>query len=172
MLATPPFCLLPSRWQPMLLLFPLLLLMVGCQSTPKPSHQHKHAAVAFPGAVEDLHPLTLLYQQHADWHGTPYRLGGASRHGIDCSAFVQITYRDLFGINLPRTTSEQLSAGQRVSRRALQTGDLVFFRRGGHVGIYLENDQFLHASTSQGVKISNMNNQYWSRHYWRAISVR
>lgn len=172
MLASPPFCLLPSRWQPMLLLFPLLLLMAGCQSTPKPSHQHKDAAITFPGAVEDSHRLALLYQQHADWHGTPYRLGGASRHGIDCSAFVQITYRDLFGINLPRTTSEQISAGQHVSRRALQTGDLVFFRRGGHVGIYLENDKFLHASTSLGVKISNMNNQYWSRHYWRAISVR
>jgi probable lipoprotein NlpC len=168
MTAITPLLVPLSRWQPLLLL-PMLLFLAGCQSTPKPSHQ---AAVVYPGAMEDTHPLALLYQQHADWHGTPYRLGGTSRNGIDCSAFVQITYRDLFGIDLPRTAREQVSVGQRVSRRSLQTGDLVFFRRGGHVGIYLQNDQFLHASTSQGVKISNMNNQYWSRHYWRAISVK
>lgn len=168
---TPP-TLSHARWQPLLLLVALLLSVVGCQSTPKPGHQDRLAAVDYPSAVASTPSLALLYQQHADWHGTPYRLGGANRNGIDCSAFVQITYRELFGIDLPRTTQEQLGVGQRISRRSLQTGDLVFFRNGRHVGIYLENDQFLHASTSRGVKISNMNNQYWSRHYWRAVSVR
>lgn len=162
-----PLFLSSARWQPFMLLLPLLLFLAGCQSTPKPGHQP--AVVGFPGATDSTDPLALLYQQHAEWYGTPYRLGGVSRDGIDCSAFVQITYRDLFGIDLPRTTGEQLNIGQQTSRNALQTGDLVFFRRGGHVGIYLENDQFLHASTSRGVIISNMNNQFWSRHYWRAI---
>lgn len=172
MTATIPAFLSQVRWQPLLLLIILLLSVVGCQSTSKPDHQDRLAAVDYPGAIASTPSLALLYQQHANWQGTPYRLGGVNRDGIDCSAFVQITYRELFGIDLPRTTQDQFNIGQRISRRSLQTGDLVFFRNGRHVGIYLENDQFLHASTSRGVKISNMNNQYWSRHYWRAVSVR
>ncbi len=141
-----------------------VLLLSACGSNPKTIP----AIDARPGQP---HALTKLYQQHALWQGTPYRLGGQSRSGIDCSAFVQLTFNDLFGIRLPRTTSQQVHVGQKISKSDLQTGDLVFFRGGRHVGIYLENEKFLHASTRLGVTISDMNNIYWARKYWRSIRV-
>jgi len=119
----------------------------------------------------DPQTLQKLYQQHQSWRGTPYRFGGTNRTGIDCSAFVQLTFLELFNIQLPRTTGQQFYAGKKVARSDLQTGDLVFFRKGEHVGIYLEDDKFLHASTRLGVTMSKMNNVYWSRYYWRAIRI-
>ncbi|MDT8311831.1 MAG: NlpC/P60 family protein [Methylophaga sp.] len=115
--------------------------------------------------------LEKLYQQHEKWYGTPYQLGGNNRKGIDCSGFVQVTYRDVFGVDLPPTTTQQFRSGPRINRSELKTGDLVFFRHGRHVGIYLENQKFLHASTTRGVMISDMKNPYWARHYWRVISI-
>lgn len=141
-----------------------LVLISACASSP----QTIPALDASPGQAS---ALTQLYQQHARWQGTPYRLGGQSRSGIDCSAFVQLTFNDLFGIFLPRTTGQQLHVGHKISKSELQAGDLVFFRGGRHVGIYLENEKFLHASTRLGVTISDMNNIYWSRKYWRSIRV-
>ena len=75
-------------------------------------------------------------------------------------------------MDLPRTTEQQSRMGQRINRQQLRPGDLVFFRNGRHVGIYLEENKFLHASTTRGVMISNMDNSYWSRHFWKAVSVR
>lgn len=120
---------------------------------------------------DEIQAMLLLYQQHNEWHGTPYRIGGISRSGIDCSAFVQVTFRDLFGINLPRSTNQQLHTGRQISRAELRSGDLVFFRNGRHVGIYLEDHKFLHASTTRGVMISSLKNTYWARNYWQAVSV-
>lgn len=150
-------------------------LLTACQSTPVQQAPVSGPSL-YPSTSQSNIPkqsqlLDKLYQQHNVWHGTPYQLGGSSRSGIDCSAFVQVTYRDLLGINLPRTTTDQYRSGPHVNRDELQTGDLVFFRHGRHVGIYLENHKFLHASTSQGVMISDMRNVYWSRHYWRSINV-
>ncbi|HSH56329.1 MAG TPA: NlpC/P60 family protein, partial [Halomonas sp.] len=106
-------------------------------------------------------PPTLVRQallaQHERWAGTPYRLGGTSRHGVDCSALVQNIFAETFQLLLPRTTSEQLSEGRPVSRDELAPGDLVFFRPPGvyrHVGIYIGEGRFLHASSSRGVMIS------------------
>jgi hypothetical protein len=158
----------PWRFLPLLL---LLALLSGCGSSPKITSPVFEPEV-LPASPDTDVTLSRLYQQHADWRGTPYRLGGQSRHGIDCSAFVQQTYQDLFGLWLPRTTSQQIRAGQAINKTDLQPGDLVFFRNGNHVGIYLEDDRFLHASTRLGVTISSMNNIYWSRKYWRSIRVR
>lgn len=112
-----------------------------------------------------------LLAQHERWAGTPYRLGGSSFRGVDCSALVQSVFEETFRVSLPRTTGEQVSQGQPVARDALAPGDLVFFRPPGpydHVGIYLGEGRFLHASTSRGVMISRLDNQYWQRHYWQA----
>jgi cell wall-associated NlpC family hydrolase len=116
--------------------------------------------------------LDKLYQQYQQWRGTPYRLGGDNHRGIDCSAFVQRTFLEQFGITLPRTTSQQVHAGFQINKSDLQPGDLVFFRFGHHVGIYLDDDKFLHASTRLGVTISDMHNVYWSHKYWRSIRVK
>ena len=112
-----------------------------------------------------------LLAQHERWAGTPYRIGGSSFQGVDCSALVQSVFAETFRLSLPRTTGEQVRQGQPVERAELAPGDLVFFRPPGpydHVGIYLGEGRFLHASTSRGVMISSLDNRYWQRHYWQA----
>ncbi|MFC7091095.1 C40 family peptidase [Halomonas salifodinae] len=112
-----------------------------------------------------------LLDAHERWVGTPYRLGGSSPRGIDCSALVQRVFQDNFRIELPRTTDAQVHEGTPVARDELLVGDLVFFRPPGaynHVGIYVGEGYFLHASTSQGVILSELDNVYWRRHYWQA----
>lgn len=117
---------------------------------------------------EILH--SALYQQYMEWRGTRYKLGGMSKKGIDCSAFVYFAFLDGLGVQLPRTTYEQVRQGKDVERSQLQTGDLVFFRTGrtNHVGIILEDDKFMHSSVRTGVRISSLNNVYWKPRYWKA----
>ena len=115
-----------------------------------------------------------LYSQHKKWKATPYKLGGSSRKGIDCSAFMQVTFLSQFGIQLPRSTEFQAKVGTRIPQKKLKAGDLVFFKTGfslRHVGVYLEGRRFLHASSSKGVKISSMDNSYWARKYWKAVRL-
>ena len=102
--------------------------------------------------------------------GTPYRFGGMTRSGIDCSAFVLSVYGSVTGINLPRISSAQAQEGERVEREQLEKGDLLFFQTRGsrisHVGIVQEitpegEIKFIHTSTSKGVTISSLNEKYW-----------
>lgn len=165
-----------SQYRFGLLLLSVIAMLSGCGTTP---NQPTKTVDVYPSSKTDeanyydeIQAMLMLYQQHEAWHGTPYRIGGISRSGIDCSGFVQVTFRDLFGMNLPRTTEQQLRVGQPIHRAQLQSGDLVFFRNGRHVGIYLEDHKFLHASTTRGVIISSLKNTYWSRNYWQAVKVR
>lgn len=115
-----------------------------------------------------------LEQAHRDWKGTPYVLGGASERGVDCSSFVRIVFDRYFGVDLPPNTRTQLNVGANIRRQALRTGDLVFFRTGRktmHVGIIVEDREFLHASTSKGVMISSLDEHYWSSRYLAARRV-
>ncbi|MCB1747741.1 MAG: C40 family peptidase [Gammaproteobacteria bacterium] len=115
-----------------------------------------------------------LYAQYEAWHGTPYRLGGSTRAGIDCSAFVAETFRSRLAITLPRSTEAQARSGREVPRDELQMGDLVFFKTGlnsRHVGIYLRNGEFMHASRLVGVTISKLRNRYWRAKWWQARRV-
>ncbi|SDO48676.1 NlpC/P60 family protein [Desulforhopalus singaporensis] len=105
------------------------------------------------------------------WLGVPYRLGGTSSSGVDCSGFAMLTYRELFGKNLPRTVNEQARMGVRVKRESLRPGDLVFFKTGffsRHVGIYYGEGSFVHASSSRGVVKSSIHDPYWQKRYWQA----
>lgn len=147
----------------------VILLLSGCSNS----------TVYKPNPISITPTTTIakvLVAQYNQWKGTPYKLGGNSRSGIDCSAFVQKTYSQRFGLYLPRTTSAQIQSGKRVYRNNLQAGDLIFFKTSGnrvlHVGIYVEQNIFLHASTSQGVILSSLKNRYWHRHYWIAIRPR
>lgn len=115
-----------------------------------------------------------LQQAYRDWQGTPYVLGGRSAAGVDCSSFVSIVFDDYFGVQLPMHTTRQMNRGQGVRRRSLQTGDLVFFQTGRrtlHVGIIVEGGEFMHASTSQGVTLSSLYDNYWSSRYLGARRV-
>lgn len=101
--------------------------------------------------------------------GTPYRYGGTTRSGIDCSAFVLSVFGTAVGMNLPRVAAAQSQEGERVEKTNLQKGDLVFFshgRRISHVGIVHDISEdgeirFIHASTSKGVMISSLDDSYW-----------
>lgn len=129
----------------------------------------------FEQMVQKLDIKSKLMDQYASWKGVRYRMGGSSKNGIDCSAFVQRTFREQFGLELPRSTSQQRSSGQFVSRSKLRTGDLVLFTSEGatgrHIGIYIGNNQFVHASSSRGVRISNLDSPYWDKRYNTARRV-
>lgn len=146
---------------PVVLLFLIALVVGGCAGT------------GGRGAPSDRVVAKLMthYQQ---WHGTPYRLGGNSRRGVDCSAFVQVTFSNLFDIDLPRSTEEQARSGRRIGRSQLRSGDLVFFKTGWfkyHVGVYLGDGRFIHASESRGVIQSSLASDYWSKRFWKARRV-
>lgn len=108
---------------------------------------------------------------------TPYKFGGSTLNGIDCSAFTQSVYQDALNVNLNRTARDQFTQGKIVeSRDELQFGDLVFFNtrrrvRPGHVGIYIGDGLFAHASTKGGVMISSLDEDYYSRRYMGARRV-
>ena len=108
------------------------------------------------------------------WQGTPHRLGGTTRSGIDCSGLAMKIYKKLFGLQIPRTTEEQVRTGVSVSMGQLQAGDLFFFLlsdKKRHVGIYLSKGEFVHASKSKGVTISDINDLYWRETYWTARRI-
>lgn len=133
----------------------LFLLVSGCASS---------GGMNRSGTVE-----SRIRAEYARWRGTPYLLGGVTKRGVDCSAFVQHVYADAFGVDIPRSTADQVREGQRVQPAQLKAGDLVFFRPPGasrHVGIYLGNGTFTHASTSQGVTIGSLEDAYWQSAYW------
>ena len=104
-----------------------------------------------------------------EWYGTRYELGGSSKDGVDCSAFVQAVYAKLFQTPMPRTAKEQYKAVRQISRTELKPGDLVFFNTHGsgvtHVGIYLQHNKFAHAATSGGVMVSDLFEDYWVKHF-------
>lgn len=117
--------------------------------------------------VELITNLTL-YHFIDDWWGTPYHLGGTTRDGVDCSGFAQALEGTIFHQELPRTSREQFQVCHRVPVPELQEGDLVFFgtKKGiTHVGVYLMNNKFVHASTSFGVMISDLGEEYWSHRF-------
>lgn len=117
---------------------------------------------------------SLLIKHYHEWKNTKYKYGGTTKNGIDCSAFVQNTFKSKFNIKLPRTTKLQVNIGKEIDIDELQSGDLIFFKTGWdqrHVGIYLSQGNFLHASTKKGVTISNINSPYYSSHFWTAKRI-
>lgn len=112
----------------------------------------------------------ILYQFIDDWYGVKYTYGGHDKSGIDCSAFVQKLYEDVFCTTLVRTARDQFHSCKMIwNIDNLIEGDLVFFRTHGkrisHVGIYLANNFFVHASTTGGVMISSLAEAYWSKRF-------
>jgi len=107
--------------------------------------------------------------------GAPYRFGGSSLKGIDCSSFVQKIYK-IFDITLPRNAAQQSKVGISVSREKLTEGDLVFFhtkRSLGHVGIYIGNNEFVHASSKgKTIRVDSLDTPYYQKRFQRAVRVK
>ena len=117
-----------------------------------------------------------LLQTVLDWMGTPYHYGSSSKRGTDCSGFVTRVYQQVYGITLKRSSRSMFQEVKRVDKDALQTGDLVFFRRGPgqpiyHVGIYLNDSKFAHSATNGGVMVSSLKQAYYHRNFYAAGRV-
>ncbi|SFD81723.1 lipoprotein Spr [Chitinophaga sp. CF118] len=110
-----------------------------------------------------------LYGFIEDWYGTPYRLGGKNKDGIDCSAFSNTLLTTVFRASSSGTSSQLYQKAKKLNDYQMREGDLVFFKINqnnvSHVGVYLTNDRFVHASTSSGVMISDLNEPYWKKYY-------
>lgn len=140
----------------------LAVTLAGCAS--EPSYPPRSSASSSPRAAVPQHPGASIA---ATLVGTPYRYGGSTPRGFDCSGLVYYAYRKA-GIRVPRTTRAQLNRAQRVPLAQLQPGDLLFFRldRSGvsHVGIYTGNGHFIHApSSGKRVSYAAMHDPYWQQ---------
>ncbi len=156
-----------------------ILALAACSSAPKQHTQDSptkaNSKVTGKTTISNQQKAkSALIAQHKEWQGTRYKMGGLSKKGVDCSGFVYLTFKERFGIHIPRSTKLQAETGTQVKRSHLRVGDLVFFktaRKVRHVGIYMGDNAFLHASTSRGVMISKLDNPYWDKHYWKAVRV-
>ena len=155
----------------------IFILVVSCASPAKPSSvspatSGQNSAVKEKTAITDIEKR--LRQEYREWQGTQHRMGGSSRRGVDCSGFVRAVYRDVFNIDLPRTTRLQARQGRAVAIERLRAGDLVFFKPPSyprHVGIYLGGSEFMHASKNRGVTLSKIDHVYWGRYYRTARRI-
>ncbi|MEZ6877740.1 NlpC/P60 family protein [Enterobacter sp. KBR-315C3_2022] len=132
-----------------------------------------------PARASLVHPesgplRSRIMDQYQKWKGTHYQWGGTTHRGVDCSALMQHLFSDAAHLSLPRTTGEQIQRGVQVAQYRLKAGDLVFFQTGPHrrhVGVYIGDSQFIHASSSQGVTVSALTDNYWQAHFITARRV-
>ncbi len=114
-----------------------------------------------------------LMDFYYEWRNVRYKLGGNSKKGIDCSAFTQRIFKEKFFTNIPRTTRTQVKIGKKIKKSQLELGDLVFFKTGKrdrHVGVYMGNGSFMHASI-KGVKFTKLNKPFYKKAYWTSRRV-
>jgi cell wall-associated NlpC family hydrolase len=117
-----------------------------------------------------------LYSFIDSWMGVPHRLGGMDKKGIDCSGFAYLLEKDVYGRSLTRTAKSMAEEVKRKYEQELKEGDLVFFdfegQKYSHVGVYLHNNKFVHASTSKGVIISDLKDPWYYKYFSRAGSIK
>ena len=158
--------------RPLFVMTFVFVSLFGCQIAPRYATNpigSTHVHLSNEDAVKQS-----LYAQLNEWKAVRYDYGGLSKEGVDCSGFVYVTYLSNFGIALPRTAAQQAREGQLITQLQLRAGDLVFFKTGRvsrHVGIFVDQRKFIHASKSQGVMISSLDDWYWSKKYWKATRI-
>lgn len=120
-----------------------------------------------------------LYAEVSLWMGTPYKYGGISKSGVDCSGLVYKVYQKVYRKTLPRSTAELEKKGiKKISKNDLRPGDLVFFATSNsknkitHVGIYLKNNKFIHASTKRGVVVNDLDENYYKQTWKKAGRIK
>ncbi len=144
-------------------------------ATPAEREQFADSSAEVVGKWNNPEEKRLFVKVATAFLGAPYRWGGVSLRGLDCSAFVKKIY-ELFDVSLPRTAREQAHVGAHVAREDLREGDLVFFntkRSFGHVGIYIGDNKFVHASSGNRViKIDSLDESYFNKRFVRAVRLK
>lgn len=152
--------------------FIVLISLTRCSASKRP------ASTPVKPSVQNTLPVFVGYsseqvkseilKEFRGWEGTPHKMGGNSKDGIDCSGFAHHIFKAVFHLNVPRSTELFLKAGIKISKDDLRPGDIVIFRPHSyprHVGVYVGDNHFIHASTSKGVMLSDLDNPYWKKHY-------
>ena len=138
------------------------LFLAGCSSHRAPPPN--------PRLADSITVVANLNEQLRNWRGAPYRYGGMSPRGVDCSGFVLMTFRDKFALQLPRETREQAEIGTKIDKSELLPGDLVFFKGTydtagvSHCGIYVGDNKMLHCGDPIGY--ADLDTSYWQSHFY------
>jgi len=164
---------MPNRLA-ILIVFIAIVMLSACGSrryTVKSETKAAQAADAMAGLSSKA-----LYRFITEWTGVKYRLGGMDKTGIDCSGFALLLEKEIYGQTLPRRSKDQADAIKSKSINQLKEGDLLFFSFGGneidHVGVYLNNGFFVHASTTRGVIVDDLNLPVYQKVFVKSGSVR
>jgi cell wall-associated NlpC family hydrolase len=154
-----------------------LLILAGCGGSPRyrtggEEHHQKRVSTDTKYDTDDYIRFGKILQSYL---GKPYKGTSKYEAGLDCSHFTQSVFKKFDNIKLPRTSADQYKVGRDVKYKHLTYGDLVFFKTSGrkisHVGIYIDNRRFIHASSSKGVIISGLGEKYWAERYVGARRV-
>ena len=117
-----------------------------------------------------------LYSLIDEWYGTSYKYGGCDKKGIDCSNFISILYQELFHISLKGSSASIFNQCRVIDKKELQEGDLLFFKPDNknisHIGMYLQNNRFVHATTKKGVMINDLNESYYLNCFYKAARLK
>lgn len=164
-----------SRFLLIVFMGSLLLTIASCGTSKKTGrnvdyHVLARAAIKLDFDIDEDDDWPLMIEA-STWIGTPYKYGGEDRYGIDCSGLTRTIYRQVYKTELHRNSYEQYKKDvKKVSKNNLMSGDLVFFSTGkkgkvSHVGIYLKDGKFIHASSSRGVVVSDLNQNFYKNNF-------
>ena len=137
----------------------------------------RHQRIAKSGTASEKRTAAAekkLLVSYSKWKDTKYAWGGDSKKGIDCSALTRRIYREVYGHELPRVSTQQAQTGKKVSSKNLKAGDIVFFKpegRTNHTAVYVGNSLFINASSSKGVVMSSLKSPYWGKYFKYGVRV-
>ncbi len=183
-----PYCCMKLRLS--LRLAGLMILssvfLFSCKSKKMLTDSSKARGKEFRGSIKERYAALLdvsekevknekLYRFIDDWIGVPYKAAGRDKRGVDCSAFAILLEKEIYNRNLPRMARHMAENVKRKYEKDLEEGDLVFFDFSGkfsHVGVYLKNNRFVHASSSRGVVISNLKDPWYYKYFSHGGSIK
>jgi len=154
-----------------ILLWTLAWMIIGCSTTRHLENEQRKEVYEVLGLTKERKDNFALYKEAASWLHVPHVDGGTSRNGTDCSFLVYSIYKTVYHKTIERNSATILNKNcERISKERLKEGDLLFFNTSGksksyvnHVGIYLKENKFLHASTLKGVVVSDLNDEYYRK---------